>query len=194
MTLTKFLLAFAIATSVPATVSWAAPTRDAAELQNAQRAAWKRLETSSWVQDGKTNAPRVVYVITDPNCIWCHRFWEAARPWVDAGQVQIRHILVGVIKPTSEGKAAAILSSANPSTALRSNELKIKEGGIAEATVVPPTIKSALADNLRLMQEFGFRGTPAILYADTNGDLVGLAGYPRDQLEAVMGSNRPKQD
>lgn len=193
MKLQKLLLAVAIATSIPSSFAWSAPTREVAERQDAQRAALQRLESSNWVQDGKTDAPRIIYVITDPNCIWCHRFWEAARPWVNAGDVQIRHVLVGVIKKTSAGKAAAILDAPNPSIALEANELSMKDGGISEATVISNSAKIALADNLRLMHQFGFRGTPAILYTDSNGDLIGLAGYPRDQLEAVMGSSAPKK-
>lgn len=39
---------------------------------------WARLEQSHWVSDGDKNAPRVVYVFTDPNCPFCHRFWEVS--------------------------------------------------------------------------------------------------------------------
>src|SRR5690606_4457408 len=83
-----------------------------------QEQAWQALEESDWVLDGRADAPRVVYVFSDPNCPYCNRFWETARPWVDAGKVQLRHILVGVIREDSPGKAAAILSAKDPSAAL----------------------------------------------------------------------------
>ena len=69
---------------------------------------WTKLEASAWVRDGKADAPRVVYTFSDANCPYCHKFWEAARPWVDAGKVQLRHIMVGVIREDSPAKAAAI--------------------------------------------------------------------------------------
>lgn len=192
MKIKKIILATAAATALICSASWAAPTKEAAESLNIQKTAWKRLESAKWVRDGKEDAPRIVYVITDPNCIWCHRFWEASRPWVDAGKVQIRHILVGIIKNTSEGKAAAILSAPDSSNALKKHELSSKDGGIGEAKVVPDAIKKTLADNLQLMKDFGFRGTPAIIYSDTNEDMVAVSGFPRDQLEEVMGSPKPK--
>lgn len=29
---------------------------------------WKNLEKATWIQDGQKNAPRIVYVFSDPNC------------------------------------------------------------------------------------------------------------------------------
>ena len=76
--------------------------------------AWAKVEASHWVRVGKADAPRVIYSFSDPNCPYCNRFWEAAQPWVAAGKVQIRQILVGVIREDSANKAAAILAAASP--------------------------------------------------------------------------------
>ena len=43
---------------------------------------WKSLEQSTWIQDGQKTAPRIVYVFSDPNCPYCKKFWQEARPWV----------------------------------------------------------------------------------------------------------------
>jgi thiol:disulfide interchange protein DsbG len=59
---------------------------------------WAKFETSNWIGDGKKDAPRVVYLFSDPNCPYCNMFWEQARPWVKAGKVQLRHIMVGIIR------------------------------------------------------------------------------------------------
>lgn len=64
---------------------------------------WKSLEQSAWIQDGK-DAPKTIYVFTDVNCPYCHAFWQKARPWVDSGKVQLRHIMVGVIRENSKHK------------------------------------------------------------------------------------------
>src|SRR5699024_10065809 len=53
--------------------------------------AWGQLESSHWVRDGNKDAKVIVYEFTDPNCPFCHKFWEAAKPWVASGKVQIRH-------------------------------------------------------------------------------------------------------
>ncbi|MDP5008739.1 MAG: thiol:disulfide interchange protein DsbG, partial [Glaciimonas sp.] len=54
---------------------------------------WSLLEKSNWIADGSKNAKRIVYTFTDPNCPYCNKFWNDARPWVKAGNVQIRHIM-----------------------------------------------------------------------------------------------------
>ena len=77
-------------------------------------ADWKRLDASGWVADGKPTAPRVVYVFTDPNCPYCAKLWADARPWVDSGKVQLRHIIVGILTRTSPANAAALLSTRIP--------------------------------------------------------------------------------
>lgn len=64
-----------------------------------------------WILDGKKEAPVIVYVFADPFCPYCKQFWQKARPWVDSGKVQLRTILVGVIKPESPATAAAILAA-----------------------------------------------------------------------------------
>src|SRR5690606_16165625 len=108
---------------------------DAETLQNlvakpASERDWALLESATWVRDGAADAPRIIYTFTDANCPYCHMFWEAARPWVDSGKVQLRHLMVGVIKEDSPTKAAAILSASDPSAALKENELKFDRGGI----------------------------------------------------------------
>ncbi len=72
--------------------------------------------TGCW--KAKKEAPIVLYVFADPFCPYCKQFWQQARPWVDSGKVQLRTLLVGVIKPESPATAAAILASKNPAQTL----------------------------------------------------------------------------
>lgn len=53
----------------------------------------------------------ILYVFMDPNCKFCHRFYEQVMPLVRKNAVQIRAIMVGFVKPSSLGKAAAIEKS-----------------------------------------------------------------------------------
>ncbi len=41
---------------------------------------WQRLESSTWIADGAAEAPRVIYLFSDPNCPFCNMFWKQARP------------------------------------------------------------------------------------------------------------------
>ncbi|WP_137311755.1 thiol:disulfide interchange protein DsbG, partial [Staphylococcus aureus] len=32
---------------------------------------WQKMEQSAWIADGRADAPRVVYLFSDPNCPYC---------------------------------------------------------------------------------------------------------------------------
>ncbi|WP_314402214.1 thiol:disulfide interchange protein DsbG [Stenotrophomonas rhizophila] len=149
---------------------------------------WNKLDASAWVRDGRADAPRVVYTFSDANCPYCHRFWDAARPWVDSGKVQLRHIMVGVIREDSPAKAAAILTAPNPSAALLENEHNFDNGGIKPVAKLSPEVANKLDANQELMIEMGFQGTPGILFKDDKGMLQRRSGMPQGQdMDLVMG-------
>lgn len=149
---------------------------------------WSELDKSTWVADGRADAPRIVYTFSDANCPYCHRFWEAARPWVESGKVQLRHVIVGVIREDSANKAAAILQAKNPSEAFVRNEHQFSAGGIPGLASVPADVRRKLLDNENLMLELGFHGTPGILFRDANGVVQRRAGLPQgEDLTTVLG-------
>lgn len=148
---------------------------------------WKELAASGWIADGSAKAARVVYVFTDPNCPYCNKFWKDARPWVDSGKVQLRHIMVGILGPTSPGKAAALLSASDPAAALREHESRKREAK-ALATV-PERAAAQLQGNHSLMQQMALGATPAILYLDSAGLLQIEQGAPQPaKLAQILGA------
>ncbi|MHB8951082.1 MAG: thiol:disulfide interchange protein DsbG [Rhodoferax sp.] len=148
---------------------------------------WKQLEASAWIADGAKSAPRVIYTFTDPNCPYCNKFWNDARPWVKAGKVQIRHVMVAILGPTSPGKAAALLSAPDPQAALTQHEQK-QGGGAKPLAQIPPKVSAQLDANYKLMQQLGFAATPTILYKDDDGYLKGMQGAPSaDMLNQILG-------
>jgi len=147
------------------------------------------LEAATWVRDGAEDAPRIVYTFTDPNCPYCNRFWLAARPWIESGKVQLRHVMVGVIRLDSAAKAAAILVDKDPGAALTLNETRHGDGGIAPLADIPQATATALEANAVLMNQLGFNGTPAIVYENADGTLGMLSGMPQgDDLAVVLGA------
>lgn len=160
------------------------------EQLTAKGPIWPRLEDSTWVADGERTAERVVYVFTDPNCPYCHKFWVLARPWVESGQVQLRHIMVGVLKPSSPGKAAAILAAENSAAALARNEHNFQNGGIEAVESISTTMQRKLQANRQLMRELNLYGTPAIVYRDSEGTVHTKQGLPmrKQQIEAILGA------
>lgn len=178
-----------------------------AALESALRApmasaVWKQMEASHWIEDGKKNAPRTVYVFTDPNCPFCNKFWADARPWVDSGKVVLRHVMVGVLTPTSAGKAAALLAAKDPSAALDAYERRHVagngkkladgqprplDGGLKPLATIPPAIAQKLAANEKLMASLGLQATPAMVWRDANGAVQVRTGAPDSILPVVLG-------
>ncbi len=149
---------------------------------------WQRLESSTWIQDGVSDAPRIVYMFSDPNCPYCNMFWKQARPWVEAGDVQLRHVMVGMLRPDSAGKSAALLAAKNPEAALNEHEAAGKASKLKPAKGISPKVNEQLEANLTLMGDMGASATPAIYYLDEDGRLQQQQGAPRpDVLNAIMG-------
>ena len=164
---------------------------------------WGRLEASHWIADGQDKAPRTVYVFTDPNCPYCNKLWADARPWIDSGKVQLRHVMVGILTPTSAGKAAALLAEKNPAVALAAYE-RAHMGGNAKAlasgrpkplddsvvkplTNIPSAVQAQLDANEKLMAALGLEATPAVVWHDAKGAVQMLQGVPDTALQEVFG-------
>jgi thiol:disulfide interchange protein DsbG len=150
---------------------------------------WTRMQDSSWIADGKADAPRIVYMFSDPNCPYCNMFWKQARPWVESGKVQLRHIMVGMLRADSAGKSAALLSAKNPQAALNEHEAAGKASKLKALEKIPAELEEQLTANLMLMGELGAQATPAIFYVDDSGRLQQHQGAPRPEaLEEIIGS------
>ena len=155
---------------------------------------WRRLESSTWIADGAADAPRIVYVFSDPNCPFCNMFWKQARPWVEAGDVQLRHVMVGMLRPDSAGKSAALLAAKDPEAALSEHEAAGKASTLNAIERISPEVNEQLQANLTLMSEMGSTATPAIYYRDDEGRLQQQQGAPRpDALERIMGTPSAKR-
>lgn len=165
-----------------------APKLNALVSQPNARKIWPRLEKTQWIADGKDNARRVFYVFTDPNCGYCHKFYKKTRAWVEAGKVQLRHIPVAILRPSSIGKAAALLTADDPEQAMRSHEANYKSGGIKPMANVPDKLRQQIKANKQLMARSGIRGTPGIVYKDSSGDVQTRQGVPSGALfKKIMG-------
>lgn len=141
---------------------------------------WKSLEKSAWIQDGSPKAEKIIYVFNDPNCPYCHTFWKQARPFVDSGKVQLRHIMVGVIRPSSKGQAATILNSSNPADIFKQYNLSEGKNKLVEMKNIPKNISEQLDHNNQLMDKYGFYATPAIVWRNAKGEIQSQQGAPKD--------------
>ncbi len=111
-------------------------------------------------------------VFLDPNCIFCHRFWDDAYPLAESGKIRFKVVPVGFLKPSSLPKAVTILMQKDPAQAWAQNETKFdvanEEGGIVPAKTLDPKIVQEVVANTKLLAKSGEVATPTIV-ACVNG-------------------------
>jgi thiol:disulfide interchange protein DsbG len=140
---------------------------------------WARLADAEWIATGAEDPERVVYMFTDPYCPYCNAIWRASQPYYDDG-LQIRHILVGVIRPQSGDKAAAILQADDPAAAFRSHQESYDRSNNAQVPDrVSDQARAAVQSNNQLMRELGIGGTPAVYYKTAEGKVKLANGMPK---------------
>lgn len=149
--------------------------------------AWKTAEEDGhWIAVGSDDPERIIYTFTDPNCSFCNLFWRATSDYFDDG-LQVRHLLVGLIKPSSTPKGAAILAADNPAEKLARHENNFDQGGIEVADTPDGQAMSRVQANTRMMRQLGLTGTPATLYRDSEGKARMVSGMPRlSRLQAIL--------
>jgi thiol:disulfide interchange protein DsbG len=150
-------------------------------------AALNAAHTFLW---GKTSAKKELWLIFDPDCIFCHKTWDSIRPYVEKGEVKVHVIPVGFLKPDSAAKAAAIVGAADQAKALAEDETgfndQTEEGGIKGDPSDAKAMK-IVEENNAWMREHGITGTPYILYKDGNGAPNMVGGMPLDMAVFVKG-------
>ncbi|MHB8455989.1 MAG: thiol:disulfide interchange protein DsbG [Acidiferrobacterales bacterium] len=158
-----------------------APKPDFAKIVNALR------HDPDVVTEGNINAPEI-FVYADPNCIFCNILWTELRPYVTSGKVNVHWVLVGFLKDSSAGRAAAILAATDRATALSVDETQFKknteEGGIPPLSPIPTGIQGALKKHSQQMEDAGSSGTPTIILR-MHGHWTGRYGVPKD-MSAFM--------
>ncbi|HCJ6372185.1 thiol:disulfide interchange protein DsbG [Citrobacter sp. RHBSTW-00671] len=155
----------------------------------AGREMWQRMEKASWILDGKKDAPVIVYVFADPFCPYCKQFWQQARPWVESGNVQLRTLLVGVIKSESPATAAAILASKDPAKTWHDYEASGGKMTLTLPATPPAEQMKTLNINQKLMDDLGANVTPAIYYMSKDNTLQQAVGLPdKEKLDIIMGA------
>ncbi|MGH6990102.1 MAG: thiol:disulfide interchange protein DsbG, partial [Stellaceae bacterium] len=126
----------------------------------------------------------------DPNCIWCHKLYEQAKPSIAAGKLRLRVAVVAIIKPSSSAKAVAILAAKDPAHALAFDEQHFdtasENGGIEPAKNIPPKIGQAVLANTKLLESSGQAVTPTLLFKDHAGKWKIVHGLPQGGIEAIM--------
>lgn len=148
-----------------------------ARAGSASHALLAHAGSAHWIAEG--HGKRVVYVIFDPNCPYCHVVYEESQAHLN--KYQFRWIPVGVLTHSSPGKAAALLGAKDPVAALRLNENRFvrklgKLGGIRPLHSIPPAVAAKLKDNLAVLKASGTEVVPKLLYLRRNGKVRLIVG------------------
>lgn len=152
---------------------------------------WNSFADQHWIGEGDPDAEKVVYVFTDPNCPFCAAFWERAQPYLKRDGIQLRHIMVGMLREDSPQKAATILAADDPAAALAEHERTMKEGGLPADPAVPASFLRQVEGNTRFMRELNIRATPTVVFKDTQGRVQQIQGLPSDSLMETQIFVRP---
>lgn len=122
----------------------------------------------------------LVYAFTDLNCPSCSQFWQAARQPIAGGRLRVRWIPVAILGPTSEPKAAAIMTSNNPVQTYTAHEAKI--GAPLALTKPDDRTHNALEANTALLNMVtqGQMATPILISKGSDGKSVTSRGLPND--------------
>ncbi len=152
---------------------------------------WQALTHTHYIQEGSKGP--IVYDFYDPNCPYCHEIYTWLQNPIRSKQIRVRFITVGFLRPSSAGKAAAILAAKNPLAALKLNENKFStkngpEGGIAPApAAVQHKMREALNFNASLLvnkeaEVLGFPGAsvPFLVYRQ-DGKICYILGLPNNK-------------
>lgn len=145
---------------------------------------YQQLANTAWIAQGNPNAPHKVYIVVDPNCMYCHSAFEALQPYINSGTLAVRWIVTGIIKPSSKGKALAILTASNPLSALQYNEahfnVQQEEGGITPLPLDGSVPMITLDRNLHFTETNQIIETPTLFYQTSAGQSTTQAGVPTD--------------
>lgn len=163
--------------------------RNAYIQQPENQKLFTQLEKMHWIGAGSKHPKHIVYAFVDPDCPYCHEFWEKAQTVYSRG-VQIRYMIVGILGDSSVKKAAAILGAKDPKAALEKNESGFQHhsGAIKPVAHVTVAMRQQIAEHNRLMQQFGLDGTPGLVWKNDQGTVQTSNGLPPDNyLQKIFG-------
>lgn len=183
----RCIKALTSAACLAATTLWM-PAASAHEIVGSPlsgKIVWQTLHKSLYLTTGPENPKRVIYVFFDPNCEYCHAFWDVSHKTQTELGLDIRWVPVAFLKASSMAKAAAIMESVNSQGAFRYNEERFhestEEGGIRGVPTAPTGLMDAIKANWETLKVILRNdGTPTIVYP-YNGAIHIQRGLPSSQ-------------
>ena len=139
------------------------------------------LDTTTWIRDGAGD--RIVYFFFDPNCPHCNQAYRRMVPVLQSHpDIQLRYVPMGVLLPSSAGKAAAIMQASDPLKAYHQMEEGYgfsthgDGGAITPAKTILPATQQALDANYAIFKKNDIPGMPLLVFMGDDGKPFMLFG------------------
>lgn len=147
------------------------------------------LPNSFYLQVGEADAP-LIYLITDPACAPCQLTNDVLRDQVEAGELQLRVVMLDMVSPDSLGTIAGIVKAENSAAAYLAisgeSEAPLP---FARAADLPEVVMTGLKNNYAMAEAFAVPKLPFVAYEGPEGPAY-IAGVP--SLEQISGALAPK--
>ena len=135
-----------------------------------------------------SDLPSVV-IVSDTQCPWCSRLWNATMPLTD--KVNFVWYLVPVLRDLSISQAALILSSSNPWEKYGEHELRFKDAGFRglnpEGIPVDQKYRDEVWTNAKIARWSGVTSVPLGVYKNKAGKYIPIfSGSSTEQIEEVI--------
>jgi thiol:disulfide interchange protein DsbG len=150
------------------------PISQAADSRAVAMTIASQLPTTTWIGEG--DGQKIVYFFFDPNCPHCNEAYERMKPILAADRdFQMRYVPMGVLLPSSAGKAAAIMQSADPLGAYHRMEEGYgfsahgDGGAIDPIKDISPATQKALDANYAILKSNHIPGMPLIVFQGDDG-------------------------
>jgi thiol:disulfide interchange protein DsbG len=138
------------------------------------------IEGANTVVLGNEKAP-VIYAFMDPQCPHCHEFMNDIRKdYIDAGQIQVRMIPVGL---SDETKAQAAYLLAAPDA--KDRWYRHLDGDKTALPVSADVNLQAVEFNMAIMQNWKLDATPIIVYRSSKGEVKIVRGRPHNVADLM---------
>jgi thiol:disulfide interchange protein DsbG len=140
------------------------------------------VEHASFGLTGDPAAPRL-WMIVDPYCSYSVRAFDALRPYVKAGRIQLAVVPISILDYEDNGQSTPAAQSLLSQKA----DQMVDAWDHQNFRLAPSENASALlTKNNRLAEDIGLRGTPTLIWRKADGSAAEIDGIPKN-WDALIG-------
>ena len=134
------------------------------------------VEKASFGLAGDPAAPRL-WMIIDPYCSYSVRAFDALRPYVKAGRIQLAVVPISILDYEDNGQSTPAAQSLLSQTPDKMVEAWDHQNFRLAASESAPAL---LEKNNRIAEAIGLRGTPTLVWRKADGSAGEIDGIPKD--------------